>query len=341
MQEKYLSIQTIGSDGKASLVQSLINGSFYVKKVLDIYEKNVYRWLVDNPINGVPVIREIYEENNKLVVIEEYVSGSTLDVILEEKDRLNEADVRELIIEICKILKDITDLIPMVHRDIKPSNIIVKDNGEVYIIDFNTAKITYESKSRDTVLLGTQGYAAPEQYGFSPSSVRTDIYALGVLMKEMLTGNIDLNENYESKLKSIIDKCTMMEPKQRYGSYEELIAVLEGRKYNKWKNSIVGFRKGNPVYMIIASIWYLIILLIMLTMTVDGVTGFKLILERIFIGTSFFMVTQFTGNFKNCHSLIGISKIKNKMLRYTAIFFVDYGILVLMVLLMAILESFL
>lgn len=341
MQEKYLSIQTIGSDGKVSLVQSLINGSFYVKKVLDIYEKNVYRWLVDNPINGVPVIREIYEENNKLVVIEEYVSGSTLDVILEEKDRLDEADVRELIIEICKILKDITDLIPMVHRDIKPSNIIVKDNGEVYIIDFNTAKITYESKSRDTVLLGTQGYAAPEQYGFSPSSVRTDIYALGVLMKEMLTGNIDLNENYESKLKPIIDKCTMMEPKQRYGSYEELIAVLEGRKYNKWKNSIVGFRKGNPVYMIIASIWYLIILLMMLTMTVDGVTGFKLILERIFIGTSFFMVTQFTGNFKKCHSLIGISKIKNKMLRYTAIFFVDYGILVLMVLLMAILESFL
>lgn len=65
MQEKYLSIQTIGSDGKVSLVQSLINGSFYVKKVLDIYEKNVYRWLVDNPINGVPVIREIYEENNK------------------------------------------------------------------------------------------------------------------------------------------------------------------------------------------------------------------------------------------------------------------------------------
>lgn len=58
------------------------------------------------------------------------------------------------------------------------------------------------------------------------------IVASSSIMKEMLTGNIDLNEDYKSKLKPIIDKCTMMDPKERYGSYEELIAVLEGRNFN-------------------------------------------------------------------------------------------------------------
>lgn len=340
MQEKYLSIQTIGSNGKVTLVQSLMNGSFYVKKILDIYEKNVYKWLWENPINGVPAIKEIYEENNKLVVIEEYVSGSTLDVILEEKDRFNEADVKILVVEICKILRDITDQIPMVHRDIKPSNIIIKDNGEVYLIDFNTAKITYESKSRDTVLLGTQGYAAPEQYGFSPSSERTDIYALGVLMKEMLTGNIDLSEDYKSKLKPIIDKCTMMDPKGRYGSYEELMAVLEGRNFNKWKNSIVGFRKANPVYMILACIWYFLIIMMMFTMTVEGASPIILMIERITFGVALFVITQFSGNYKNCQDYFGISRIKSRVKRYVVIFFADYAILFLFVLAMIILESF-
>ena len=78
----------------------------------------------------------------------------------------------------------------------------------------------------------------------------------------------------------------------------------------------------------------------MLTMTVDGVTGFKLLIERNFFGASLFVITQFTGDYKKCRSLIGISKIKNKVLKYIVIFFVDYGILVLMVLLMVILESF-
>ena len=193
MLNSYTDIQKISENHDIYLVRSLQDNIFYVKKILNIYDVNVYNWLSKNNIAGIPKVKEYEEINGKLIVIEEYIAGKTLEDILKEKGHLSEKEVKQITLTICQILKEIEDSIPLVHRDIKPANIIIKDNGQLYLIDFNAAKIIYEEKSRDTILLGTRGYAAPEQYGFASSNIQTDIYAIGVLMKELLTGSINLN----------------------------------------------------------------------------------------------------------------------------------------------------
>lgn len=77
---------------------------------------------------------------------------------------------------------------PIVHRDIKPSNIILTEGGRIVLIDLNAARLDDKKSSHDTQLIGTAGFAAPEQYGFAASSPRADLYAAGILMRVLLTG---------------------------------------------------------------------------------------------------------------------------------------------------------
>ena len=100
---------------------------------------------------------------------------------------------------------------PIIHRDIKPSNIIITGYNRAVLLDFNAAKSFSSSEDTDTVLLGTSGYAAPEQYGFGASSPQTDIYALGVVLKECLAAS----ENPPDRLLKLAERCTRLEPKKR------------------------------------------------------------------------------------------------------------------------------
>ena len=97
--------------------------------------------------------------------------------------------------------------------------------GYISIFDFSAAKIRSADENRDTVLIGTAGFAAPEQYGFSASTSQTDLYALGVLMNTMLTGSLPGERQVKGHLRSIISRCLMMDPKRRSpvpGSYMPL-----------------------------------------------------------------------------------------------------------------------
>lgn len=82
---------------------------------------------------------------------------------------------------------------PIVHRDIKPSNIILTEDGRIVLIDLNAARLDDKNRSHDTQLIGTAGFAAPEQYGFAASSPRADLYAAGILTRVLLTGT-DAND---------------------------------------------------------------------------------------------------------------------------------------------------
>ena len=118
-----------------------------------------------------------------------------------------------------KILKNFHNANPpIVNRDIKPKNVIITEQNSVILLDFNAAKIYSDSEMKDTLLLGTPGYAAPEQYGFGQSSVKTDIYAVGIMLKEM----VQSVEKYNVKLDDIIKKCTQLNPNDRYLNIEDL-----------------------------------------------------------------------------------------------------------------------
>lgn len=145
---------------------------------------------------GIPRIIEYLEEDNRLILIEEYISGCSLQDMIDD-GKLSLTDIFCYMLELCNILEILHAHSPaIIHRDIKPSNIIITNYNKAVLLDFNAAKY-YSEQEKDTMLLGTQGYAAPEQYGFGASSPQTDIYSLGILLKEMTT-----SINYSDKKNS-------------------------------------------------------------------------------------------------------------------------------------------
>lgn len=190
----------------------------YLKKTLDTYDLSVYGWLKEHHSIHIPDIHSFWEEDGHLTVIEEYVQGTTLDVLMSE-DRLSHTDKYRIISDICDALSFLHDAPhPIIHRDIKASNIMLTNDGVVKLIDYDAAKTFNPAKDKDTTLIGTVGSAAPEQYGFAQSDARTDIYSLGVLIREMLPD--------DSRLSAIVLKATRMEPDLRYQSAKELQQAL-------------------------------------------------------------------------------------------------------------------
>ena len=226
----YIEISPINEEHRVYLAQHPQNGRIYVKKVMEIYDISVFEALKSRPVHGIPRITELYEDEDAhtLTVIEEYISGSTLETILREKGSFEEGAAVSCIRELCMILKEIHSFDPpIIHRDIKPSNVIVTDDGHPWLIDLNAGKTVKGDKSRDTRLIGTAGYAAPEQYGFASSGPATDIYAVGTLIRAMLTGDITGSEPYAGSLKPVIEKCRAMDPLQRYQGAGELLKALD------------------------------------------------------------------------------------------------------------------
>lgn len=112
-----------------------------------------------------------------------------------------------------------------VHRDVKPENIILRGSDAV-LIDFDAARIHKETEDGDTVVLGTAGFAAPEQYGLSQSDARSDIYALGILLNVMLTGEHPSRKLAEGRWGRIVTRCTQVNPAKRYQSVLRLLDEL-------------------------------------------------------------------------------------------------------------------
>lgn len=242
----YEEVQNMG-DGK-SIVRDVPTGRLLYKKVLDVYNLQVFAYLKEHRSRSVPKIESFREEDGKLVVIEELVQGRTLENLLEQaedesrpegrrqdeksledakrkKDPEKDSDNGSGVLpfnERIRILTEICDGLtflhgaepPIIHRDLKASNIMLTEDGVVKIIDYDAAKVYISGEEKDTVLMGTHGVAAPEQYGFAASDVRTDIFALGKLVDRMLPDNTDAAR--------IVDRATHIDPKKRYASAAQM-----------------------------------------------------------------------------------------------------------------------
>ncbi|MDO4179326.1 MAG: serine/threonine-protein kinase, partial [Phascolarctobacterium sp.] len=158
--------------------------------------------------------------NNKTYGIEEFLDGENLQDKLNNGYKFTEEQVVAITIAVAKAVKVLHDA-DILHRDIKPANILQLKNGTIKLMDLGSVRFCSEEKSRDTVILGTKDFAPPEQFGFSTTDKRSDIFALGKTMEALLP------KDYKGPLTPVIDHAAAFDPRQRIASAEELIAELE------------------------------------------------------------------------------------------------------------------
>ena len=172
---------------------------------------------------NLPEIYDVITLDDGMVVFEEYIDGMNIAQIMES-GKYRYSGAKKVLIGVCNALA-ILHKKGYVHRDIKPENVMVDKNSRVALIDFNASRKMSVS-SRDTVVMGTVGYASPEQLGISQSDERTDVYALGVLLNVMITGKHPSEKVASGRVGRIVRKCTNVNPNDRYQSVEKFVSAL-------------------------------------------------------------------------------------------------------------------
>jgi serine/threonine protein kinase len=192
---------------------------------------------------------DIFYENNYLYMVQDYVEGQTLKQYVKANGRTSTEKTCQITSDLCDILGYLHNQNPaIIYRDIKPSNIMITPSGKVVLIDFGISKVYKSDTDKDTVGAGSNGFAAPEQYGSGKCCTQTDIYGIGMLIYFMVKGENPLtgiepllDENYDEdindKLRIIIQKCVKINIVDRYISAEvlkkEILEVLKSDKYKK------------------------------------------------------------------------------------------------------------
>lgn len=185
---------------------------------------------------GLPAFVGTYENEEMRCVLRAYIPGQTLDKAAE--NGMTENQVREIGLGLCRILRCLhSQDPPVIHRDIKPQNVVLTEEGEVYLIDFGISRRYDRTAAADTVISGTQDFAPPEQYGFSQTDCRSDIFSLGVLLYWLTTGLTKVGPVKAGRLDRCIRRCTAFDPKDRYRDVEAVERALRGagrRPRRRW-----------------------------------------------------------------------------------------------------------
>ena len=194
---------------------------------------------------GIPAYREcVCDEKGEFAgFVMEYVEGRSLQKILEDGRAYTVREAVEAGLQLCGIMEQLHGQDPpMIFRDLKPANILVRPDGQFVLVDYGAVRKLRKSAGSDTMQLGTDGYAAPEQYGgWEQSDERTDIYGIGAVLHHMVTGRPPLDTGLRplreilgaegesrqlDEMAKILLRCCMTAPSMRYSSCKELEKAL-------------------------------------------------------------------------------------------------------------------
>ena len=249
-------------DGSKCAVKCYLRGS----ALFDRSEPEELRKVLWKPEEGPsPRFVAEYRNGEMRCVLREYVPGDTLSELAERRS-FTEKEVLEIGLQLCDQLDVLHSMDPpVIHRDIKPQNVVIRPDGKAVLIDYGIARVRSDNET-DTVAFGTQGFAPPEQYGYSQTDARSDIYSLGVLLNWLLYrdtkiagrgasasgkgsargGPTEPDKGAErggsSALDKVIARCAAFDPQKRYGDVRQVKrALVAARPEERGKRGVLYF----------------------------------------------------------------------------------------------------
>ena len=250
--KRYRVISVIGEGGMSTVyeVEDLnLENRWAMKETLDIFPSRDKSEIVDQFLReakmlaglshpGLPRVIDCFSENNNYYLVEELINGKPSIDILEASQQFNEYRILNWALQICDILEFLHNN-NIIYRDLKPGNILVDSEDRVFLVDFGIARFFQGGKSRDTVIIGTPGFASPEHYGRGQTDSRSDIYSLGATLHYMMTAQdpaekpfhfeipYNINPDVSFHTSAIIMKCLDLDPNRRYQSAIEVKKALQ------------------------------------------------------------------------------------------------------------------
>lgn len=243
---KYKILNVIGKGGMSIVYLAMnekVNKQWAIKEIVkkdykdfDVDRKEIEMMKkLNNP--HLPNIIDVIEGGNSLLIVMDYIEGRSLDDLFVESGAQPQNTVIGWACQLCDVLSYLhSQNPPIIYRDMKPANVMLRPDGTLKLIDFGAAREYKVQNLKDTISLGTRGYAAPEQYREDgQSDARTDIYCLGVMLFQLLTGENphelrpvrSIKPELSEGLEKIIVKCTQVKKEDRYQSCAELRYALE------------------------------------------------------------------------------------------------------------------
>ena len=226
----------------------------------------------------LPQLVEVTEEDGCTLFVYRYIEGVSLQRYLDIYGPVPQTMVIHWFVQLCRALHYLHTTFnrPVIHRDIKPDNLIIDDSNNIHLIDLNIARYAKRTALKDTIRLGSLGFAAPEQFGNSQSDERTDIYGLGVSMYFAITGYSLteppyqvlpphlINRDISKRLSGIIVRCTQVNPSDRYAHAADLlkdISPLQKKppRTKKQRRRIVQYICGAVAVVCIAAAVFMVI----------------------------------------------------------------------------------
>lgn len=208
---------------RVELIEHVSDRSRLIKRTYYEDRREIFSLLLRaNPPHVAQIKAMIFDVDT--ILLEEYIEGQSLKEYLLHTS-LSSKEASRIMSELLCAVSGIHNL-GIIHRDIKPDNVLIDKSGHVFLIDFGIARIYRPNEQKDTRLLGTVGYAAPEQFGYAQSDFRTDIFSLGITCQDI----IQASQGKNRLLKKIARKCTKMDPAERYSGVDAILEEFKKKR---------------------------------------------------------------------------------------------------------------
>ncbi len=211
---------------KITLMYDAVFNKRYIQRRIYDDKREIYKILAKINHPNIPKIFGV-EFDSDTVVTEEYVEGKSLRQIMDENTVFTKKQITNIAKQIISAMTKLHNA-NIIHRDIKPDNLIISESGHVWLIDYDIARIYRDEIRKDTEAMGTFGYAPIEQFGMMPTDFKTDIYAFGVTLSELL-----VRSGIKGSLLKIAEKCKKLDPAERYQTAKSVKSALKYRNMKK------------------------------------------------------------------------------------------------------------